>query len=59
LEAGEMHVIDVRFRLIKMLLAIQVHQVELIDEAQSLQKFERPVHRGPIDTVIAFARQCQ
>jgi hypothetical protein len=41
------------------LLAVQVHQVEFINQAQPFEKFECPVHRCTIYLVITLPGQRQ
>lgn len=59
LEASQMHVIDVGFRFVEVFLAVQVHEVQLIDQTQFLQQLNRPVNGRPIDVFVALPRQFQ
>jgi hypothetical protein len=59
LEAGKVHVIDVRLRLIKVLLAVQVHEIQFIDQTQLLEEFQGSVDRGPVNSLVALPRQLQ
>jgi hypothetical protein len=58
-EAGEMNMIDVGFRFVEMLLAIQMHQVEFINQPQLLEKVERSIYRRPVDLAVSLLRQRQ
>ena len=51
--------IDVGFGLIEVLLAIQMHQVQLVDQAQFLQELQRAIDGGAIDAFIAPSGKLQ
>ena len=59
LETSQMHVVDVRLRLVKMLLSTQVHEVELIDQPQFLQELDGAVDGRPVDVLVTLARKLQ
>lgn len=59
LETCEVDVIDIRLGLVEVLLTIQMHQVEFINQPEPLEKINRSVHRCTIDLPVALARQCQ
>jgi len=59
LEARQVNMIDIGLGFVKVLLAIQMHQVELVDQPQFLEKFNGPVHCCAIDLAVALLRQRQ
>jgi len=52
-------VIAARLDFVVMLLTLQVHQIQFIDEPKLLQQFERSIDGCPIDIRVPFARQFQ
>ena len=47
------------FRFVVMLLAVQMHQVKLIDQAMLLQQFESPVNGGTVNAGISCTSQSE
>jgi hypothetical protein len=58
-QAGHMNVIALRPALVKVLLALHVHQVELVDQAMPLEQFESAIDGHAIDAGVKFARLAQ
>jgi len=58
-EAGHVNVVALRSPLIKVLLALHVHQVELVNQSVTLKKFERAVNRDLVDPWIKMASVAQ
>ena len=54
-----MHVVNGGLRLIEVLLAIEMHQVQLVDQPQLLQELQRAIYRRPVDSGIALLRLLQ
>jgi hypothetical protein len=54
LEASHVAVIPIRFGLVVMLLALDVHKIELIDQAAILEKRDRSIDSGPVNARILF-----
>ena len=48
-QTGHVHMLARRLALVKMLLALEVHQIEFINQAMSLQKSQGPIDRDAID----------
>src|SRR5579864_1539507 len=55
-QAGHVNVVTLRTALVKMLLALHVHQVELVDQAIALQQLERAVHGDLVNSGIDSPR---
>ena len=58
-QTGHVDVIALGAALVVMLLALHVHQVELVDEAVAFQKFEGAIYRDPINSRVEFASVSQ
>jgi len=58
-QARHMDVIPLRPSLVVVLLALEVHQVEFVDESMTLEKVKRPVNGNPIHLRINFASLAQ
>lgn len=56
-EASQMKMIFLSFRFKIVLFALNVHEVELIDDPHPFQQVNRPVNCRPIDSRVAFSRQ--
>jgi hypothetical protein len=54
-QAGHVNVVALRTPLVKVFLALHVHQVEFIDQAVALQKLERPVNGNAVYAGINLA----
>lgn len=54
-----MDVINAGLRLVKVFFAVQVHQVQFINQPHFLKKINRPVDGRPIDLPVTLLRQCQ
>gem|GEM_PF-6163052 len=57
--ACQMNVLAIRPNLVIVLLACQVHQVQLVHQLELFQKLQRPIHGRPIDARITLASQLQ
>ncbi|HXO31207.1 MAG TPA: hypothetical protein VN901_02510 [Candidatus Acidoferrales bacterium] len=55
LKAGHVAMIMVGFDFVIVLLALDMHQVQLIDQATALQQVDRAIDRRAIDTRIFFS----
>lgn len=51
--------IDVGFRLIEVLLTIEMHEIKLVDQAETFQQVQRPVDGRPIDPAVTIPRERQ
>src|SRR5207248_8604018 len=58
-EAGHMYMVTSWPALVKVLLALHVHQVQLIDQALTFQQLERAVHSDFVDAGIDAPRLVQ
>jgi len=54
-QAGHMNVITLRSALVKVLLALHVHQIEFVDQAVALQQLQGAIDRYPIDPRVDLA----
>jgi hypothetical protein len=59
LEARQMSVIDSGLCFVEVLLTVQMHQVEFINQSQPFEKFEGSVHCCTIDLAITLLGQHQ
>jgi hypothetical protein len=59
LETRQMNMIHIRLHFVEVLLTVQVHQVEFINQPKFFQKFQSPVHGRPIDLTVTFSRKRQ
>src|ERR1700679_2590068 len=55
MKTGKMQMVFLRLDLVIMLFSVEVHQVQLIDEAQPLQQLEGPIDGRAIDVGIPLA----
>jgi hypothetical protein len=58
-ETRQMHVIHIGLCFIEMFFAVQVHQIEFINQPHLLEKINRSVHGCPIDLPVTLLRQRQ
>jgi hypothetical protein len=58
-QAGHVNVVALGTPFIKVLLALHMHQVELVNQPVTLQKFERAVNRNLVDPWIEVAGVAQ
>ena len=54
-KASQMHVLVPGFDLVKVFLALQMHQIQLIHQAEFFQKFNGAINRGAIDAGLPLA----
>jgi hypothetical protein len=59
LKARQMNVVDIRFRLVEVLLTVQMHQIQFVNQTQLLEKLDGSVNRRPIDPSVVLLRHCQ
>jgi len=58
-KTSHMDVVSLRSTLVVMLLALQVHEIEFIDQAVALEEVQGPVDRYTVDLGINLARMAQ
>lgn len=58
-EAGHVDVIALRSAFIKMLFTLHVHEIELVDEAVTLEEIQSPVHGDAIYVWVETPRVAQ
>jgi hypothetical protein len=56
LKTSQMQMVVLGSNLVIMFLAVQMHEIQFIDQAQPLQQLDGPVDRRPVDVGIAPAR---
>ena len=56
-ETGQMDMIAFGLDLVIMLFALQVHQIEFIDQPQLLEQIDGAIHRGTVDVRFPLAGQ--
>ena len=54
-----MNVVNISLGFVEVLLAIEMHQVEFVDQPELFEKVNRAVHRGPVDLPISPTREFQ
>jgi hypothetical protein len=59
LETSQVDVVEVGLYLVKVFLPTQMHEVQLIDQAQFLQQLDSSVNGCPVDSLITSTRQFQ
>jgi hypothetical protein len=55
-QAGHVDMVAIQFALVVMTLAVDMHQVEFVDQALSLEQLQRSVNGAAIDTGIQLSR---
>jgi len=58
-QTGDVHMLARRLALVKMLLALEMHQIEFINQPMSLQKSQGPIDRDAIDFWLLLLRLAQ
>jgi len=58
-QAGHVDVIALRPAFVVMLFSLQMHQIQLVHQAVSLEQVERPVDRNPVNLGIKLATLAQ
>ena len=56
-EAGQVQMVLLRLNLVIVLLTIEVHKIQLVDQAQALQQIDSPINRSPVNVRVAPAGQ--
>jgi hypothetical protein len=54
-QAGHVQVVTLRSAFIEVLFALEVHEVEFVDQAVALQQLQRSVNRYPVNGGIEFS----